>query len=117
MLSHITHTSQEQKQEAFLDTDGAFSSLFYEYFDLFSVKKNIMGPRISTFRELYNMYGYIYFYIYVYVLYFSKKAMKVKLSWEHTYSKILKSLSNIYIYMCIYEGETREVKKTTIWDI
>jgi len=75
MLSHITHTSQEQKQEAFLDTDGAFSSLFYEYFDLFSVKKNIMGPRISTFRELYNMYGYIYIYIYVCMYYISQKRL------------------------------------------
>lgn len=75
MLSHITHTSQEQKQEAFLDTDGAFSSLFYEYFDLFSVKKNIMGPRISTFRELYNMYGYIYLYIYVCMYYISQKRL------------------------------------------
>lgn len=102
MLSHITHTSQEQKQEAFLDTDGAFSSLFYEYFDLFSVKKNIMGPRISTFRELYNMYGYIYFYICVCIIFLKKGYESKTFVRAHLFEDPQISLKYMWIYIYIY---------------
>jgi cobalamin biosynthesis protein CobD/CbiB len=88
---------------------GGFWSLFYDNLPLFRTKKHI-GPPNKYFLGM--LYVCIYVFICIYIcISLSKKAMKVKLSWEHTYSKILKTFSLLHSlkYMCnnVYLGKGR----------